>query len=243
MLNQTGNDRIDIHAHLLPGVDDGARTLEESCRLVALARQAGFCAAIVTPHYSRRRGTEGLAKRFEELKETVRQADPDFLLYLGQETYYHEELLERLKSGDAFTMAGSRYVLVEFDPGVSYQTFKRAVRRLTSSGYIPVIAHMERYGCLRDSRNLEEAERSGCLMQMNYESLQGHWLSSEVRWCRKQVREGRIHFLGTDMHRTDYRPPETAGAVKWLYAHVSHELADRMTFGNAERIIRNEKIS
>lgn len=243
MPKQTGNRRIDIHAHLLPGVDDGARTMEESCRLVELAKQAGFCSVIVTPHYSRRRGTEGLAERFEELKEAVRQSDPDFSLYLGQETYYREELPERLRSGGALTMAGSRYVLVEFDPGVSYQTFKRAVRRLISSGYIPVIAHMERYGCLRESQNLAEACRSGCLMQMNYESLQGHWFSPEVRWCRKQVKEGRIHFLGTDMHRTDYRPPETAGALKWLYAHVDRRLVDRMTFGNAERMIKNEKIS
>lgn len=78
---------------------------------------------------------------------------------------------------------------------------------------------------------------------MNYESLEGHWFQSEVRWCRNQVKEGNIHFLGTDMHRTDYRPPETEKAMKWLESHVNEDIVRKITFENAMRVIRNEKIS
>lgn len=234
---------IDIHAHILPGVDDGARTMEESCILVKQAADAGFRAMIATPHYSRRRGAEGYAELAEELQREVAKFDPEFKIFLGQETYYHEELVERLGEGKALTMAGSRYVLVEFDTGVSFQTLNRAIRQLLTARYVPVIAHMERYACLRDEKNLQEVYGSGCLMQMNYESLVGHWFSSEVRWCRKQVKDGHIHFLGTDMHRTDYRPPEISKAMEWLKDNIDRHARRDLTYQNALRMIKNEKIS
>ena len=271
---------IDIHAHVLPGVDDGARTIDEACELVEQAAKAGFRAIIATPHYSRRRGAEGYAEIADELREAISRRGAtassstratasastrttasassrtiagesgipsDFEIYLGQETYYHEELVDNLKAGKALTMAGSRYVLVEFDTGVSFQKLSRAMRQMLTAGYIPILAHMERYACLREEKNLDSICRSGCLMQMNYESLIGHWFSSEVRWCRKQVLEGNIHFLGTDMHRTDYRPPQITKAMEWLEKVVDQkklskrQLSD-MTYRNAERMIRNEKI-
>lgn len=234
---------IDIHAHILYGVDDGARTLEESCRMVKLARAQGVGAIVVTPHYSRRRGTDGYAERFAELKTVVNRRFPEFQLYLGQETYYHEELPERLKEGKAFTMSGSDYVLVEFEPNVSFQVINRAIRLLLMSGYLPILAHAERYGCLRDGKKLNELCSDGCFLQMNYESIVGHWFSSDVRWCRKQVNEGMIHFLATDMHRLHYRPPEIQPALEWLNQHTDPALVKRMVYENPLRMINNKKIS
>lgn len=235
---------IDIHAHVLPGVDDGARTTQEACELVEQAAKAGFRAIVATPHYSRRRGAEGCAEAAEELRKVIPSG---FEIYLGQETYFHEELVDNLKAGKALTMAGSRYVLVEFDTGVSFQALSRAMRRLLTAGYVPILAHMERYACLREEKNLDGICRSGCLLQMNYESLEGHWFGSEVRWCRKQVLEGKIHFLGTDMHRMDYRPPQITKAMEWLESAVtrkklSRHLLKNMTYRNAEKMLQNEKI-
>ena len=109
-------------------------------------------------------------------------------------------------------MAESRYVLVEFDPAVSYGQLMRGVRRLSEAGYWPILAHIERNFCLRE-HGLEEIFSLGCYLQMNFASLQGHWYQKDVRWCRKQVEEGRIQFLGTDLHRTDFRPPVITEAV------------------------------
>ena len=234
---------IDVHTHILPGVDDGSRTITESLELVKMAIDAGFCAMIATPHYSKRRGTDGLEAVLSELMAEVEAVYPDFQIFMGHETYYHEDLTEQLKNGNAFPMAGSRYVLVEFDTGIGYQSMSRAIRRLLNQGYIPIIAHMERYYCLREERHLQDLFNSGCLLQMNYESLTGHWFQTEVRRCRKLVKEGMIHFLGTDMHRTDHRPPEISGAMKWLNQHVDKMLIQNMTYRNAVRMINNEKIS
>lgn len=234
--------RIDVHAHILPGIDDGARTIDEACAMVEMSIREGFAGIVATPHYSRRRGSEGIAELAEQLKSRVREIDPEFKIWLGQETYYHEELPERLRNGDALTIGGSRYVLVEFDPGVSYQMLERAVRKLTAQGYIPVIAHIERYLCLREKEHLKDIYQSECLLQMNYDSLAGSIFSSEVRWCRKQVQSGRIHLLGTDMHRTDYRAPDTAAAMRWLLKNLDAAHLNRITYQNALSMINNEKI-
>lgn len=234
---------VDVHTHVLPGVDDGSRDMEESCALLRKAAKQGVTAVIATPHYSRKRGTEGYRELTEELQTKIQEEFPDFSVYLGQETYYHEELPEALRDGQALTMAGSRYVLVEFDPLVPYQTLFRGLRRLLSSGYIPILAHFERYACLRQEKNLEDLEGCGCKLQMNYESLQGSLFSKDLRWCRKQVQQGRVHLLGTDMHRLDYRPPEMDAAMRWLQGHVDGRVINQMVYENPRCIIKNKQMS
>lgn len=232
---------IDVHAHVLPGLDDGARQMEESVQMLRKLASMGFAGVIATPHYSRRRELYGMEQLILELQQRVREYLPDFFIYPGQETYYHDELTDRLRQGKAFTMAGSRYVLVEFDPNVSYSMMYQGIRKLSGAGYDPILAHIERYGCLRKENHLQELVSAKCLLQMNYESLQGKWFDREVRWCRKQVEAGTIDLLGSDMHRMDYRPPEFGEALKWLEQHISPEYLDQLTRRNPLRIIDQGK--
>ena len=228
---------IDIHAHVLPGVDDGARTIVETCSLLRRAYAQGITSVIATPHYSRRRSSEESVKNLRELAEQVRQEVyrvlPEMRLYLGQELFYHEGLAEALKTGRALTMADSEYVLVEFEPSVSYESLYRGIRTLFSAGYRPVLAHIERYRCLRQEDHLADFIGSGCLFQMNYESLRGNRFQANVRWCRRQVLAGRIHMLGTDMHQKDFRPPDITGAWNWLEAHIGEDELEDITRRNA----------
>lgn len=233
---------IDVHAHILPGVDDGARNMRESVKMLLLAASQGVVGVIATPHYSRRKVYHGLDQLAEELQNRIRKFYPDFFIRLGQETYYHEELTARLQNGAGYTMAGSRYVLVEFEPSISYDTLFQGIRRLSGVGYLPILAHMERYGCLRQ-KGADELLSCGCSLQMNYTSLTGNWLNSEVRWCRSQVEAGKIHLLGTDMHRLDRRPPELSEARKWLENHISPEEVERITCRNPVHILKKEKMS
>lgn len=232
---------IDVHAHILPGVDDGAANLEESCRLLEKAAAQGVAGVIATPHDSPEWKPGALRELTAEVEKTFRGRHPEFSLYLGQEIYYHEEMPERLKAGELLTMADSRYVLVEFATDVSYGSLYRGIRRLVGAGYLPVLAHMERYESLRREENLRDLEGSGCLFQMNYASLQGRRFQSEVRWCRRQVLSGRIHYLGTDMHRMNFRPPETEGAMEWAKRHVEETLLREMTWENPLQIIHTAR--
>ena len=233
---------IDVHAHILPGVDDGARDMDEALKMLKCAASQGIRAVIATPHCSRRRGVSGLESLLDALQESIRKEYPDFALYPGQETYYHEELAECLNQGKALTMAGSRYVLVEFDPGVSYEYLFRGIRSLLYAGYFPVLAHVERYGCLYHEERFAELNDAGCVYQMNYNSLEGRWTDRRVRWCRKQVRSGRISFLGTDMHRMDFRPPGIKGAEKWMKSRGEDRLWEEMTCRNPMRLLSGGRI-
>lgn len=235
-------DIIDLHAHILPGVDDGARDFEESRAMLRAAYDQGMRRIIATPHYSRRRGSDGLAELTAKLCALAREIDPDFEVLSGQETYYYEGLAEALKSGHALTLAGSRYVLVEFDPGVPYQKLYQGVRKLTMARFIPVLAHVERYACLRDGGNFKELARCDCRFQMNYDSLAGAFFDSNVRWCRKQVAEGKIHVLATDMHRMDYRKPDLSKPMAWLKKHVGERQLNALVWDHPQAIIKNERM-
>ena len=233
---------VDVHAHILPGVDDGSGSMEESLEMLEMAASQGIGAVIATPHYSHRRGITGYHELIQELRQRVQQKLPGFRLYLGQETYYKEELLDDLENGRALSLNGSRYILVEFDPSVTYQNLYRGIRQLTSAGYVPVVAHMERYRCLREERNLQDLRRSGCLLQMNFDSLNGSVFQAETRWCRRQITQGHIHLMGTDMHRIDWREPKIQDSLKWLQTHLDEETLRRLLRTNAVKVLRNEPI-
>lgn len=233
----------DIHCHILPGIDDGSRTAEESVELVGLAYEQGFRTFIATSHYYRRRNNPDIEGLAETLLKEVHRQFPDVMIYPGQETFWHEELPERISSGQARRLAGSSYVLCEFDIGASYNDITRGLRSISELGLTPVLAHFERYMALREGDRVSDIKRMGIVMQMNYEVLAGGGLfNTNERWCRKQLERGIVDVLGTDMHRTDYRPPATLNAQKWLKKTLSFDHFDVLTRRNTLHIIRNEQL-
>lgn len=231
---------IDIHAHILPGIDDGAADWDEARWMLRCAYGQGIRTIIATPHYSHRQDVRKIRRLTEKLKVEAQMVAPDFMIYLGQEILYFDSMAESLREGHALTMAGSRYVLVEFMPAVPYRKLYQAVRKTMMSGYCPVIAHVERYAALRGDGQMEELAATGCRMQMNYQSLEGGLLDHNARWCRRQVLDGRIHLLGTDMHHKGYRTPELSKGMKWLDKHVSEEQITYLTRGGALDILGQE---
>ena len=228
---------IDVHAHLLPGVDDGAADWEEAGWMLDCAYGQGIRTVIATPHYSHRQDPDRLRQKARKLAEEAGRIAPDFEVYLGQEILYFDSIVERLKEGHALTLANSRHVLVEFMPQSPYSKIYQGIRKIMLAGYHPVIAHVERYDALRDEGQLEELAGTGCVMQMNYRSLQGSIFDRNARWCRRQVLEGRIGLLGTDAHHRDYRTPEIRESLQWLQSHVGGQLA-AMTREHAADILR-----
>lgn len=232
---------IDVHAHVLPGIDDGARSMKEAAAMLKLAASQGIIGVVATPHYPVCAKLRDLQQLTDTLEQEIREYYPDFFVCLGQEICYHEEVLSWLEKKEAWTMVGSRYVLVEFSQQVSYSRLFQGIRRLLGVGYCPVLAHAERYECLRRT-GLDELISVGCYVQMNYGSLAGKWYQTDVRWCRRQVQEGKVHVLGTDMHRMGYRPPDIILAWRWLERHVSPKQVEQMTYRNPRRMIENQTI-
>lgn len=232
---------IDIHAHILPGVDDGAADWAEAEAMLQEAERQGIRCIIATPHYRPGQNRDVLAGMAEELNQMAQRIRPDMLVCLGQEILYFEGMEKALRKGEVLSLAGSRYVLVEFAPSDPWGKLERAVRQLIQAGYIPVIAHWERYGCLYERGRLEELIRTGAMVQMNYRSLEGSLIKGmtnrRLRWRRKMVLKGNIHFLSTDMHSMDKRPPRTRLALRWLARHDKKRLLRRLTWINARHIL------
>lgn len=233
--------KIDIHCHVLPKLDDGSASLQESIKMLKQAYRQGIQAVVATPHYSHQFMEESpgtiinLCKRLELKART--EVSPDFRIYPGQEIYYSQETSEKLRRNQLLTMGKSAYILIEFMPNVPYSLVYRAVRELTEKGYCPILAHIERYGVLREKGRVEELIKAGAYMQMNYRRIGGKWYDETTRWCRKMLREEKIHFLATDMHNTKDRRPETKEAEAWMEKHLDKSYIEEISWKNAEEML------
>ena len=240
-------EKTDIHSHIIPGIDDGAKSLEESLAMLAMAAGQGIDSLIATPHYSphyRNLHPELIREGCAHLEEQARASvSPDIRIYPGQEICYEDGILEKLEEGRLLTLADSSYVLIEFSYRTPYPEMYRSLQRIGLAGYSPVLAHAERYPALRgEEGSLDELVEAGVLIQMNYGSLEGPWHSGDLRWCRKQIKEERVHFLATDMHGADMRPPRTEKASAWMEKHLEAEKREALCRGNAEKLLKNENV-
>lgn len=213
---QLTKNQIDIHTHILPGVDDGSRDWTESRAMLKSAYNQGIRHLIATPHFSQHQQVEQLESLARQLRAEAKNISPELEVSLGQEVLYFEDLVSFLADGKVLTLAGSRCVLVEFYPQDSFARIMRAINQLQRSSYVPMIAHIERYQCLYEKGKIEELKQTGAYLQMNYGSLIGGLLDKRVRWCRRQVRRGYIDFFGSDMHNMTTRPPRIQEAVAWI---------------------------
>jgi len=234
---------IDIHMHLIPGVDDGAENMEMSLLMMLQAKEQGIRQIIATPHSETfRYSKEGGKIIFRRLAEAAAKVFPDMPLFLGCEVYCEsgimDQILEALDSGRYPTMNGSRYVLMEFSQWVAPEETLPCVTALVKGGYKPIIAHMERYRYLRENMDLVKQFRGlGALIQVNAHSLFDEMDEGIKTWARRLVLERKADFLGTDAHRTYHRPPSAAYGLNWLYETMEQDYADALAWGNAERLL------
>ena len=143
----------------------------------------------------------------------------DVRLYAGNEVLWFDSMTERLQSGEILTLADSHYTLIEFYPEESYQTILRAIRNVRNAGYRPIIAHAERFKAIQE-HGLAEVRDLGAYVQLSTEPLSHKGLSGlfdrETKFIQKALRNQEADFLGTDMHRTDRRPPVLRDAIDWI---------------------------
>ncbi|MBT9777068.1 hypothetical protein GPL15_11200 [Clostridium sp. MCC353] len=232
---------IDVHTHILPGIDDGAGNMEETRELLKLAYIQGIRVLIATPHYHRGKyyvDPDGIRELAGRVQSEADKMFPDMHIYAGQELIYYNGVFDAVSAGKAVPLADSDCFLIEFVPDISYETIYQAVRQMVLMRYRPVLAHVERYPCLKAPGRIEELRKSGAYMQMNFDSLRGGFRQRrEISWCRRMVLEGNIRFFGTDMHRTDFRPPDIEKSVKWIYDKCGKEQAKRLTVVNPMEIL------
>ena len=154
------NQYVDIHCHILPEVDDGARNLEESLAMLRQEVKQGVAAVILTPHQkpNRRSITAASAlERTQKLQQAAKENGIDIRLYSGGEIFCCMDTIELLKQGKAGTLAGSDYILTEFSPDEEWAYIRNCLYDLLCEGYRPIVAHTERYrNVVKDFNRVEE---------------------------------------------------------------------------------------
>lgn len=233
----------DLHMHVVFAVDDGARNIGESLQMLKMAESQGITDVFCTSHngYSVEDGEKYLAN-FKWLKEAAEMEGINVRLHKGCEILcageYMEDILYGLKIGAFTTLGDSKYVLAEMYSDVRPTEALQIISELKKHGYIPIIAHMER------NRNITGMMvnmliQSGALIQVNISSFTD--ADGERQTRARELLEGkRIHFIGTDAHRTDNRPPDIRSGVEYITANTDGNYAKAILSGNASAII-NEK--
>lgn len=240
------NQFVDIHCHILPGVDDGSQTPEETKAMLQKAWDEGIQIMVATPHYHKQRGKndiELIKKQLLLTRKLAKEVHPKMQICLGMEIYYGEDVPELLKEGRVVSIRKSRYILVEFSPGDGFQYILNAVRKLQMSGHTVIIAHIERYNCLRkDISNVEYLREMGAYLQVNTGSITGSYGRSVKKFLREVLKAHLVQLVGTDAHGSERRTPKMQEAYKEVVKRCGEEYADQIFGQNAKKVLRNEEI-
>ena len=230
---------IDIHCHLLYGVDDGPKDMEESIKMLRSASEQGVTDIILTPHY--RRGMfkfdkELILKHMEELEPYAQEIGVK--LHLGTEFHVNGDIIEYLEEGRCLSLAGSEYVLTEYAYDTEYSYIFQMSHTLLRHGYIPVIAHVERYGCLvKTPKRLEELQEIGAFIQMNAGAVIGEegWISKN--FCKKALKQGWVDVIASDSHGIKKRVCYMEDAYDYISEKYGEKLAHKLMVKNPKKII------
>ena len=235
---------IDIHCHVLPGVDDGSSDMDETMEMLRIAEKNGISDMIVTPHYKQGRvGTprKVIGEMIGKVEKYARLSDISIRLHPGTEVYYNSSLEEKLESGWLATLNDTEYVLVEFSPFEAFPYIRNALEDIFSLGYKPVVAHVERYQCMLGSvENVRVLHESGCRIQVNAGSVAGKYGWKVKHFIRKLLKEQLVDYVGTDAHDQKVRTPEMEKCAEVIRKTCAREYADGVLFANARRDILSQ---
>ena len=239
---------IDLHCHILPGVDDGAASITESCMMARLAVESGVTELAATPHYNipgqqESGGAPFLKEQFLELAERFRRENIPLKLHTGMEVFVTPEVPRLIREKRLLTLGGSRYLLVEFDFDAPRRYADRMLEEIAGEGCIPVVAHPERYFFAQEDWDcLLRWAQQGYVLQVNKGSFFGMFgrrAQRTAHWC---LGEGCIHLVGSDAHSPYRRTTRLHDA----WAHVAEwdgpEIADFLLKENPGRILQDKPV-
>jgi protein-tyrosine phosphatase len=199
--------KTDMHSHLIPGIDDGSKSMDETIAMLSKFKELGYKKIITTPHVMSdfyKNTPETILDGLEEVKIELKRINLDIEIEAAAEYYFDETLFHKLDSDEFLTFSG-KHVLIEFSFSIMPQEHERLFYDMRIKGYKPVIAHFERYlyfhGSIEQARDWRE---KGMLIQMNINSLFGHYGPDVKKQAEALVDAGLIDLIATDCHRIEH---------------------------------------
>ncbi|TGD73119.1 capsular biosynthesis protein [Mangrovimicrobium sediminis] len=232
---------IDLHCHILPGIDDGAPDTETALSMARLAAADGIRLLACTPHIHPGRfdnDAAGIASACADFRERLREADIALELTTGADAHITPELLPGLRAGRIPTLHGSRYFLCEPSHQVPLPGLPALVRHLLGAGYVPVITHPERLRYIDSHYELIlESARLGAWVQLTAGSLTGRFGEGPQAAARRLLEDGVVHLLATDAHNTGRRAPLLTEGREAAAQLVGEEEASRLVLERPQAVI------
>ncbi|ARK32464.1 tyrosine-protein phosphatase [Halalkalibacter krulwichiae] len=238
---------IDIHCHILPGVDDGPRNLAESLELARAAEAEGITTIIATPHHkhpSFENDGPSVLQKVDELNQALKEAEIAINVLPSQEVRIHGDLLENLNSKDVLPMTKDhKYILVELPTNSIPHYTSRLLYDIQMTGCTPIIAHPERNKVFSEDPNkLFELVNTGVLTQITATSLAGH-LGKKIKTLSEQLIEANLaHFIASDAHNITSRPFHMREAYRVLEEQFGLQMV-YMFQENAELVVSGQHIN
>lgn len=207
--------------------------------------EQGVRTVIATPHFRFRMfetPAEKVREQFRLVEKAASEISPDLHVYLGCEFHANMEMLPMLREQKVMTMAGSRYVLIEFSHNSEESYIRERLGALLSGGYKPIMAHIERYEITRNSLDfVEELADMGVYMQINADSITGKDGFFTKRYCNKIMKDGLLHFVGSDCHNSAKRSSRIGEAYRMVSAKFGQDYADELFIHNPAEILKQKQ--
>ena len=237
---------MDVHCHLVPGVDDGADSIDTSLQLLQEEYRQGVRRIICTPHFRREMFEPDdslVQQQFLLLRQKAAELYPDLELALGREVHAHMDIVQTVRERACFTMAGTACVLTEFSGRHDAGYIRMLLQKIRAAGFRPVIAHAERYIPLVEDLDLvDELAGFGCLIQVNAGSILGEEGRELKKFTRELVKYDMIDFIGSDAHDMRERRVRLGECASWLKRKAGEDYVRRIMWENpSEKLLRHEK--
>lgn len=236
---------IDMHCHIIPGVDDGAKTKKDMDELLLMEYKSGVRKIVLTPHY--RKGMfepdeREVEKGLEEIRQSIQELGIEMEVYLGCEYHANSDMVQELKENKRFRMNGSKYILVEFSSQHNFSKVRNWIYELVKAGFQPIIAHVERCPAAVEKKELvEELVELGAWIQVDAGAILGEdgWRMKTI--SRRLLKEELIHFIGSDAHDCHKRRPNLKECYSYVVKKKGDQYAQELFFDNPRVLLKSEK--
>ena len=236
---------IDIHTHLIPNVDDGSRSLEETIVIFKEAIEAGFTDIILTSHYLSsyyEPEVEELVLEKEKLQDALKNYEKKLNLHSGMEIYISEKMEKLIKENKLLTLADSKYMLIELPMNSKVSYFDYVIYYLQTIGIKPIIAHPERYKSVQqDITIVEDFIKQGCLIQCNFGSIIEAYGKEAKKTVKKLLKNDLVHFMASDCHKKGKTYVFIPKAIKKIQKIIGKEKLYEITTLNPRKILNKEE--
>ena len=236
---------VDAHCHVLPEVDDGAQSMNETRQMLQMAYDEGIRYIIATPHHHPRRGKASprqLRRQLKLVREEAEKISEKLRVYLGTEVYFGQDVPDKLKEEKILTMNRTRYVLVEFSPIDSFDYICQGIQQIQMKGFEVILAHIERYRSMReDIGRAEHLADMGVRIQVNAGSITGQSGWKIKRYIKQLMDRDLVFCVGTDAHDNGRRAPRMKKAAEYVKKKYGEDYARRIFFSNAAEMLRKKK--